>query len=140
MLTHAGCVAYRTTEDEPLFVVVSSSDGKHWVLPKGHIEPGENPKETALRELAEEAGFTGRIVAKIGREKYSTEKEKAVVEYFLVEASGCRRAEESRTVRWLNETAAHTALTFDGQKKALRRGASMVADFPSAACDGPQRS
>lgn len=139
MLTHAGCVAYRTTDDEPLFVVVSSSDGKHWVLPKGHIEPGESPTEAALRELAEEAGVTGRIVAKIGREKYATEKEKAVVDYFLIEASGCRRAEEVRTVRWLNEAAAHTMLTFDGQKKALRRGAAMVADISPAAGDEPRR-
>ncbi len=139
MLTHAGCVAYRKTEDETLFVVVSSSDGRHWVLPKGHIAPGENPKEAALRELAEEAGVTGRIVAKIGREKYSTEKEKAVVDYFLIEASGCRRAEEARTVRWLNETAARTTLTFDGQKKALRRGAAMIADISPPAGDGPQQ-
>ncbi len=27
-----------------------------WVFPKGHIDPGEEPLETALREVAEEAG------------------------------------------------------------------------------------
>lgn len=30
----------------------------YWVLPKGHAEAGETPKETALRELKEETGMT----------------------------------------------------------------------------------
>lgn len=33
----------------------------YWTLPKGHPEAGETPQETALRELAEETGFT-RVV------------------------------------------------------------------------------
>jgi len=28
-------------------------------LPKGHVEPGESPQETALREVREESGCTG---------------------------------------------------------------------------------
>jgi diadenosine hexaphosphate hydrolase (ATP-forming) len=29
-----------------------------WVFPKGHVEPGETPLQTALREVQEEAGVT----------------------------------------------------------------------------------
>jgi 8-oxo-dGTP pyrophosphatase MutT (NUDIX family) len=33
-------------------------------LPKGHIEPGEDPAECALREVGEECGITGHSIAK----------------------------------------------------------------------------
>ncbi len=32
---------------------------RHWDFPKGLMEPGETPKQTALREVAEESGLTG---------------------------------------------------------------------------------
>ena len=36
-------------------------------LPKGHVEPGESPRETALREVREEAGYADlEIVADLG--------------------------------------------------------------------------
>jgi 8-oxo-dGTP pyrophosphatase MutT (NUDIX family) len=43
--------------------------GKHsgyhkWVLPKGMIEAGETPEETAVREVKEEMGVEARIVRK----------------------------------------------------------------------------
>ena len=34
-----------------------------WCLPKGHIEPGETLTQTAEREVAEETGITGRVLA-----------------------------------------------------------------------------
>ena len=37
-----------------------------WSLPKGHVEPGESERETAVREVAEETGISGRVVGKLG--------------------------------------------------------------------------
>lgn len=31
-------------------------DGDHWQMPQGGIDPGESPRDAALRELAEETG------------------------------------------------------------------------------------
>jgi 8-oxo-dGTP pyrophosphatase MutT (NUDIX family) len=39
--------------------LVTSSNGKRWVIPKGLIEPGQSAGETALQEAWEEAGLTG---------------------------------------------------------------------------------
>ena len=126
MLTHAGNVAFRRTEHKPLFLVVSSSDGNHWVLPKGHIEPGESPEETALRELREEAGVTGRIIERLAIEEFAMKKGKVTVQYILVEALGLGQPQEARKIRWENEGAALQLLSFEEAKRALRQGADKI--------------
>jgi ADP-ribose pyrophosphatase YjhB (NUDIX family) len=37
-----------------------------WSLPKGHIEDGETAEQAALREVCEETGIEGEIVAELG--------------------------------------------------------------------------
>ena len=41
-----------------LFRYDNDEVGFHWALPGGGLEPGESPREGALRELAEETGWT----------------------------------------------------------------------------------
>jgi 8-oxo-dGTP diphosphatase len=42
-----------------------------WALPKGNLDPGEEPAQTALREVLEETGVEGRLVEKLGDVKYT---------------------------------------------------------------------
>ena len=37
-----------------------------WSLPKGHLEAGETPEVAAVREVAEETGITGEVIAPLG--------------------------------------------------------------------------
>lgn len=37
-----------------------------WSMPKGHVEAGETTREAAVREVAEETGITGTVVAELG--------------------------------------------------------------------------
>lgn len=37
---------------------------KHWDLPKGKMEPGEIPDQTAMREVEEECGVTGLTITR----------------------------------------------------------------------------
>lgn len=41
-------------------------------LPKGHIEPGEDPEECALREVKEECGISGHSIIKSLKPSYHT--------------------------------------------------------------------
>ncbi|HEX3007850.1 MAG TPA: NUDIX domain-containing protein, partial [Bacteroidales bacterium] len=81
MLTHAGSVTYRQTKSETLYLIISSSDGAHWVLPKGHIDPNESSEDAALRELREEAGIIGKIVDKLPIQYFEIPQEKLAVQY-----------------------------------------------------------
>jgi len=42
-----------------------------WVLPKGTVEDSEEFKDTASREVAEEAGVNANIIKYIGKSQYS---------------------------------------------------------------------
>ena len=41
-----------------------------WVLPKGHIEPGESDAEAAAREVYEETGLHARVETKLNDVRY----------------------------------------------------------------------
>lgn len=43
------------------FLLMRHAD--RWDLPKGHTEPGESPRETALRETEEETGIQGSQIS-----------------------------------------------------------------------------
>lgn len=58
MTGHA--IVLRWGEEEASVLLVRTSSGRRWTFPKGHREKGEMPEETALRELAEEAGYTAK--------------------------------------------------------------------------------
>ena len=51
-----GVIAYQMKGDRPELLLICHRYGNHWGFPKGHVEPGETEKQTALRELWEETG------------------------------------------------------------------------------------
>ena len=125
-LTHAGGVVFRKHDNETFYLVVSSSDGANWVLPKGHIDPGETPEIAALRELAEEAGVVGEIVASLSEGHYERADKEVDIQYFLIREVGSTESTENRTVRWEEENAALQLLTFTEAREALLEGVAVA--------------
>jgi ADP-ribose pyrophosphatase YjhB (NUDIX family) len=53
-------------DDEVLLAHYVGNPPHHWTLPGDGVEHGEDPADSVLRELAEETGFTGRLVRLLG--------------------------------------------------------------------------
>ena len=100
-----------------------------WVLPKGNIDPGESPAETAVREVLEETGVHGRIVEKLGDVKYTYTRRGGVrvfkiVSFYLLAAGRGRIGEiddamrvEVAAARWLPLDDAPRLLAYGGEKE-----------------------
>ena len=59
--TQSSVIPYRTNGGKIEILLVRSSKGKHWVVPKGIAEPGLSLQESAAEEAREEAGAIGEI-------------------------------------------------------------------------------
>ena len=54
----SGGIVFRMTRDNKDIEILLIQDSKNrWTIPKGHIEPGETAKQTAIREIGEESGL-----------------------------------------------------------------------------------
>jgi 8-oxo-dGTP pyrophosphatase MutT (NUDIX family) len=111
-----------------------------WALPKGNLEPGETPAETAVRETLEETGVAGRLVEKLGDVKYTYRRGDGtrvfkIVSFFLLRAGRGRLgsiAEEMRVevadARWLPLEDASRLLAYGGEREMAARARDR---FPS---------
>lgn len=76
-----------------LLVQVKSMKGrKIWTFPKGHIEPGETPRQAALREVLEETGYKASILKPMLKVRYAFTLKgkyvKKVVQWYLMKKLG----------------------------------------------------
>ena len=90
-------------------LLIATAGGRRWQLPKGHLEAGELPAEAAVREVREETGVTGSIVAPLSGVDYTflergRHRIRKHVDYFLLAyESGSEANFEPREVvaaRW----------------------------------------
>ncbi|MBA3045934.1 MAG: NUDIX domain-containing protein [Candidatus Thermoplasmatota archaeon] len=103
-----------------------------WVLPKGRMEPGENLRQTALREVQEETGLSElKIIREIGLVRYiffwrpENINYKKTVHYFLMKLNNGKEPEMKLEPNfaehsWTPVDDAVKLLTFENDRRIVR--------------------
>jgi len=93
----AAVIPYRIRNAHVEVALVTTSDGKGWVVPKGSVDAGERPRDAAIREAEEEAGLKGVVARKpLGRYLSVKRNERRRTHVFAMRVTAVRK-------RWLED-------------------------------------
>ena len=135
----AGGVVYRRRGESVEVALISVGEKSRWQLPKGLVDRGESPEAAALREVREETGLVGELVAPIETAEYwyvgtargggRVRFHKFVHFYLLRYASGEVSAHdhEVNEARWFEIGAACDALAFKSERQVAARARELLA-------------
>ena len=106
-----------------------------WSLPKGHIEEGETPEDTAVREVAEETGIIGEVVAPLGIIDFwfvaEGRRVHKTVHHFLLRAIGGALSDadiEVTEVAWVPLSELSSRLAYADERALVERAPALLAD------------
>jgi 8-oxo-dGTP pyrophosphatase MutT (NUDIX family) len=136
--TSAGGLVVDRSGAQPRVAIIGRRDRRGrllWSLPKGHLETGETTADAAVREVEEETGIRGRVLAELGTIDYwfvaEDRRIHKTVHHYLLEAAGgelCDDDVEVDEVAWvpLRELGRH--LAYAGERRLAETAAGMLAD------------
>lgn len=101
----AGGVIFRRGKDNRIEILLIQDAKNRWTIPKGHIEEGETPKQTAEREIGEETGLQElKVMNWLGKINFRYRRATSLVlmttEIFLVKALG--DTDKLKPEEWMN--------------------------------------
>ncbi len=113
-------------------------------LPKGLVDAGEKPEQTALREVREETGLTADLVAKLADIKYvyvrswgDQQRVFKIVSFFLLRYQSGEIDDVAREMRvevrralWIPLEEAPRKLAYRGERDVVRRAHLYLKSHP----------
>jgi 8-oxo-dGTP pyrophosphatase MutT (NUDIX family) len=113
-------------------------------LPKGLVDPGEKPEQTALREVREETGLAASLVAKLADIKYvyvrswgDQQRVFKIVSFFLLRYQSGEIDDVAREMRvevrralWIPLEEAPRKLAYRGERDVVRRAQLYLKSHP----------
>lgn len=131
--------------DQVTAVVIGRIDRRGrmmWSLPKGHIETGETAEQTAIREISEETGVSGTVVAPLGKIDYWFVNEgkriHKTVHHYLLRYTGGELSDadyEVSAVAWVPLRELPHRLTYSDERRLARTAEAVIAEL----CSDPAR-
>ncbi|AOS66179.1 8-oxo-dGTP pyrophosphatase MutT (NUDIX family) [Actinoalloteichus hymeniacidonis] len=110
-----------------------------WSLPKGHLEAGETAPQAAVREVAEETGIRGTVLAPLGTIDYwfvaEDRRVHKTVHHFVIEAVGGELSDEDvevTEVAWVPLGELDGRLAYADERKLVRRLDQVLTELDAA--------
>ncbi len=121
-----GAIVYRIIHGEIRFLLIKNKRSANWGFPKGHMERGETEKDTAYREVLEEAGIRIQFLPEFRfKSEYSIQGkiEKKVIIFLATteDTTTVIQREEIEEYLWLKFDKAMASLKFPNDKAMLRK-------------------
>ena len=114
---------------------MNSQGALMWSLPKGHLEQGESLEAAAIREVTEETGITGRVLAPLGVIDFYFTAEgrrvhKTVHHYLLIAEGGELNNDDAEVeeVAWVPLDELPERLAYADERRLLARVPELLAD------------
>lgn len=123
-LFQASSIPYRGIDSTLEVLLITSTGGRRWILPKGIIEIGQTPRQCALAETEEEAGVTGTVAAEpVAEYEYRKWGGLCHVRVYPLEVTHSFDIWPERAIRerrWVPADDAEALLSGPGPQHALR--------------------
>lgn len=136
--TTSGGVVFRRQAKTGKVQILLMQDAKNrWTIPKGHVEPNEEPKATAEREIREETGLKQmKVHSWLGKVNFRYRRNHTLVlmtmHIFLVEGLGdtdkLHPEDWLNDVKWLAATDAVDKIAYDDIGKLILMGMKKIRE------------
>ena len=136
--TSGGVVFRRNPKTKQLEILLIQDAKNRWTIPKGHVEEGEEPKETAEREIREETGLQQmRVYNWLGKVNFRYRRGHTLVlmtmHIYLVEGLGDTeklKGEDWLTdIKWLPSTEAVDLIAYEDIGKLILVGMKKIREM-----------
>jgi ADP-ribose pyrophosphatase YjhB (NUDIX family) len=134
----AGGIVFRRHKDGKVEILLIADSKNRWTIPKGHIEEGETPRQTAEREIQEETGLKKmKMLDWLGKINFRYRRINTLVlmttEIFLVEAQGDTDKivpqEWMKGIKWFTTNEALDKIEYEDIGKLILLGLKKIRDY-----------